>query len=519
VASVELTAKFPVESSDRAVGRHIRGSVVLVLGRVLAIILNFVVQVLTVRYLSKADYGTLAYALAISNMLAVALALGMNKSASRFLAVYLQDRDHARFWGAICVIFGSILLISLVALSGLYWFVKFGYLGRSFSAQAELVLLLCAWLSLANAVDSVFIAIFAVMAKPSAIFFRRYLLAPSTKLAAALAVIACSGGVIAFTVGQLIAGILGVVLCLILFKQLIQEDNELAQAFHRRFRYPTRELLTHSLSIMGGDVAFMMRVALVPVVLGVYYAAEDVANFLAVQPIAKLTEFVLVTFAIQFVPQAARLAESRQTQQLQRLYEHSLAWITVLSFPIFAACFIGSESIPTVLFGAEYANASAILQWLSLAFFAYASFGTTQRLLRATCSISVMLISDISTTIISVISVIYLTITYSAVGGAVAVFITFALQSAINIWLVRNYTSINPLRPICWTPFFTGVFICCFANWGANQLGGHPIVDVCATILAVGLMTLCYIDNLQISEVVPELRKIPLLRKFARIRT
>ncbi len=517
VNSVQKSLKIEGEC-DRAVGRHIRGSVALVAGRMLAILLNFLVQILTVRYLSKADYGVLAYALAISNMMAVVLALGMNKSASRFLTVYLQTRDYARFWGAICVIFASISLFSIFALSCLYWLVKRGYLGGLESPHAHLILMLCAWLGFASAIDSVFVTIFAAMANPSAIFFRRYLLAPLAKLAAAIIVILCGGGVVAFTIGQLVAGLLGVLLCIALFNQLVRKDCELVRAIRNPVRFPTRDLITHSVSIMGGDVAFLLRSAIVPLVIGVYYATEDVASYLAVQPIAKLIEFVLVTFAIQFTPQAVRLAQSKQTAQLQRLYEHSVVWVTVLSFPIFAACFLGSESIPTVIFGPEYADSSAILQWLSVGFFAYASFGTTQRLLRATCSIPVMLISDLITTVVAAISVLYLTIQYSAVGGAVAMFMTFAMQSVLNVWLVKTYTSINPLLPICWMPFFTGVSICTLLKWLTEQVNGHPLIDVCATLLAVGLMTLCYFGSLRISEVVPELRKIPWLRRFANFR-
>ena len=46
----------------------IRGSSLLTVGRVIAMVLNFIVQVITVRCLMKADYGAFAYGLSIASM-------------------------------------------------------------------------------------------------------------------------------------------------------------------------------------------------------------------------------------------------------------------------------------------------------------------------------------------------------------------------------------------------------------------------------------------------------------------
>ena len=48
---------------------HIRGSVMLLLGRLTSMSLAFVTQVVMVRYLSKSDYGAFAYALSVVALL------------------------------------------------------------------------------------------------------------------------------------------------------------------------------------------------------------------------------------------------------------------------------------------------------------------------------------------------------------------------------------------------------------------------------------------------------------------
>ena len=51
--------------------QQLRGSTLLVAGRGVGIAINFATQIITVQYLSKSDFGVLAYALSISVVLSV----------------------------------------------------------------------------------------------------------------------------------------------------------------------------------------------------------------------------------------------------------------------------------------------------------------------------------------------------------------------------------------------------------------------------------------------------------------
>src|SRR5919198_1404902 len=57
-----LSRPIPIPPRRDATDQHLRGSVLLLFGRVVALGLNFLIQILIVRYLSKSDYGAFAYA-------------------------------------------------------------------------------------------------------------------------------------------------------------------------------------------------------------------------------------------------------------------------------------------------------------------------------------------------------------------------------------------------------------------------------------------------------------------------
>ena len=81
--------------------QQVRGSSLLVLGRLAAMVLGMATQVLIVRYLTKSDYGAFAYALPLGMAARTFLSLGQGRLLSRFLATYEEERDYPRMFGSL----------------------------------------------------------------------------------------------------------------------------------------------------------------------------------------------------------------------------------------------------------------------------------------------------------------------------------------------------------------------------------------------------------------------------------
>jgi hypothetical protein len=91
----------PIDAVPRtkqaAVNRQIRGSSLLLIGRTLSMAVNFAVQVLIVRYLSKTDYGAFAYALSI-----VARSRGLYRSTTSAASTTSCSARSSWSWARSC---------------------------------------------------------------------------------------------------------------------------------------------------------------------------------------------------------------------------------------------------------------------------------------------------------------------------------------------------------------------------------------------------------------------------------
>ena len=177
----DATADIPASEAEITDGaalvtRHIRGSSLMLVGRVMAMSVGFLTQVIVVRHLLKSDYGAFAYALSAALLLQSVLALGADRADTRFLALYEHQRDHARLLGVIVFEAATILALGTAAVATV-WAFRTPLLGSSAGASAGTgVFVVLIALAPIQALDWMVINVFAAFASPWSVFFRRYLL-------------------------------------------------------------------------------------------------------------------------------------------------------------------------------------------------------------------------------------------------------------------------------------------------------------------------------------------------------
>ena len=356
------------ENRDDRTSRHLRSSTLLLSGRIVSLAINFATQVIIVRYLSKLEYGALTFALSIVALGAAASVFGLGKTARRFAPLYHEQRDYAKLCGAILMMSATIIVLGLLTVLAVV--VAAACFGAQFvsSPLALTLLMLLIVLAPVEAIDSLLLSLFAAFARPSAIFVRRYLLGPGLKLAAVLCVVATQGDVVMLAVGYAVAGLLGLAFCLV---QLIRtfEEQGLWQHFRGRLEFPGRDIFGYSLPQVSSEMAFQLRSSLVVLLLESLVGTASVADYRVVYPLARLNAVVIVTFGILFMPTATRMFVNGDRSAINTLYWRTSGWITVLSFPMFAACFALAEPLTVAFFGAEYADSAPILALLSVGYY------------------------------------------------------------------------------------------------------------------------------------------------------
>ena len=99
----------PAKARKETTGQ-IRGSSLLLVGRTMSMAVNFLVQILIVRYLTPKDYGAFAYALSIVVLGQTLITFGLDRGVSRFLSIYDEHADYDRLLGTIVMVAGTILV-------------------------------------------------------------------------------------------------------------------------------------------------------------------------------------------------------------------------------------------------------------------------------------------------------------------------------------------------------------------------------------------------------------------------
>lgn len=412
-----------------ATRKHLRGSSILLLGRIISLGLNFGVQVLTIRYLTKSDYGAFAYALTIVSIATSVSLFKLEQALSRYVPIFDEREDSPSVIGTMIVTFGAIVGLGLALVALVFAF--HNTLRESVDSLSVSLLLILIALAPLGALDNWFQSMFAIFASPKAIFFRRHILGPGLKLAAVLAVIVTQNDVYFLAYGYLIGGVLGTASYLALLVTALRKKGIFDQFNLRAVRLPIREIFTFSTPLLYSDVVFILRNNLVVVVLEQFHQTTGVADFRAMTPFAGLNVVVLESFTFLYIPQAARLFARDDKEGINDLYWKTAAWISILSFPVFVVTFSLARPL-VLLFDPKYAASSPVLAVLALGSYFNAALGFNAHTLRVYGRIRYTVIIDFLAACTAVLLMTLLIPPYGAMGAAISTAGTLIVHNLLN---------------------------------------------------------------------------------------
>lgn len=439
LGSAARDARSADSGQVKSTKKHVRGSSLLLLGRGLSVAINFVIQVLIVRMLTVAEYGSFAFALATVALLATVIELGLGKGLSRYLPIYQEQKNYRLLFGGILLVTGSILLFGAATVLGI--FALRGFIGAEFvsSPLSMAVLLILVALAPLQALESVIEKMLAVFAGARAVFFRRHLLGPLLKLATVCTVLLFSSNVQLLAFGFLGSGVVGLAISLAVLLQVLRSKG-LAEHFQwSQCRLPAREIYGFSLPLMSSDLVFISRAAVVVFLLEFFIGSTAVAAFRAVFPVARLNMIVFDSFKTLYVPVAARLFARDDHPSISDLYWRNATWLAVLTFPIFIATFSLAHPTTTLLFGDRYASSASILAILSLGCYIHVIFGFNTLTLRVYNRVRPIVMIDLAAAALAIFANVLMIPRYGALGGALATCGTLMLQNLLHqVVLIRS---------------------------------------------------------------------------------
>ena len=98
----------PATTMNQSTKKHLRGSTLLLTGRVIAMVANFIVQVLIVRYLSKSDYGAFAFVLSLVSLGSSLAVFGFEKTVTRYIPMYQERGEYHKVFGSLIMMVSAV---------------------------------------------------------------------------------------------------------------------------------------------------------------------------------------------------------------------------------------------------------------------------------------------------------------------------------------------------------------------------------------------------------------------------
>jgi O-antigen/teichoic acid export membrane protein len=500
------------ESSPDVARAPIRGSSLLVGGRVLALGIMCAVQVLMVRHLSRTDYGAWTYALSVMALLQALAALGVDRSVARFVSIYREQGDLHRLRGVV------VLLLLVLVASGLCLGLAFNAfpdaLARATPIEAEVLPLLGVAIFLVplEALELLVVALLACLGRARALVVRRSLVTPGLKLFVVAAMVALVADIWFLAYGYLAASVTGLLLYLPLVWRAFGELGLLRRpAGERSMILPVREVFSFTLPLLGADLAGALMASAGALVLGYYSTLDQVAVFTAAVPLAVLNQTVMRNFAVLYTPALSRLYARGDRAGIDALYWRTAAWVAVLTCPIFIVTFGASGALLHVLYGVRYSDAAAVLSLLALGEYVNVALGLnglTLRLLdRVRYSVAVNAVSAAT----AVLANLALVPSYGAFGAAVATAGTMIVHGLLK-QVGLGVTGVR-LFERRFAPVYLAI-----AGFAIALAASRWIVPAQSFVLlpvAIALSVLLVVASrrtLMVAETFPELRRVPLLR-------
>ena len=496
--------------------KAIRGSSLLTLGRVVSLGVNFLVQVLIARYLSTTEYGAWAYALSLVTLGETVTTLGIDRGASRFLALYDERRDYRRLTGTLVLVAGTIasLGVAVVLLvTGLHGWLTQHVVGDAATVSVLMVLIV---LSPLQAADNLLSGVLATFASARAIFVRRYLLGPGLRLVVVVLLVLGHRGVHFLAWGYVVSGAVGIVIyCWILWQVLGRRGLRP----HLRLReavVPVKEVLGFALPLLTTDLVYVSMTTTDALVLQHFFGTDAVGALRVIQPLANLNLVVYSGFTLLFTPGAARLLARGDRAGVADLYWRTATFVAVFSFPVFALTVTMAGPLTVALYQQRYAGSAVFLALLAGAQYFNAALGFNGLTLRVFGFLRYTVVVNVVAVLANLTLNLALTPRLGALGAALSTAGTLLLHNVLKQLGLRHGTGISVFD---WRyARVYAVVALVAAALGAVAFVLTPPLVAGVLLAAAGSLVVLMVnrDRLALLQTFPEMARIPVLRHLAR---
>ena len=418
-----------------------QGTIVVLLGLVIVLVLDFLSKLILAQHLSVAEFGVFGISTAIVNILIIISLLGLGEGAASLIAKARKEQDiqeAGRIAGTSLVISLSFSLISTIAL------LLLSNLLTQIVSDPNLNLAL--WiLAVTIPVLTIGRTITGIKRgfkdyKAGTLYSDVSLLTTRTLFYIAVIIIAATLELF------LIAFVLSAIVSTFLYA-----INTLR--FNRPFiisKLSSRYLVRFSLPLIAEPLLYAFITFSGSFFLGAFHDTQQAGLFTASHQFAVLVLFPLTGVTFLYLPIASELISSNNHKQQQILFSSATKWATILSTAVLIILLYFPHTILCIL-SIEYVVAANWLRIIAIGYILYVLFGPVSATATALASPRIVAIGWIFGSVATILSMFYLVPLFSGIGASFSLLIGFLVVNVIQ-WLTLHHShgqfgsSFKPVR-------------------------------------------------------------------------
>jgi O-antigen/teichoic acid export membrane protein len=511
---LSTTHASPAVARDHAdIAPQVRGSGLIFAGSLLAAVIELGSQVILVRELAKADFGALAFAIALVLFLQTFAVFGMPLTVSRYVPLKREAGDPGAVLGVLATAVTTVLILGTLCTVGIVVAMALLPSGSAGPEAARLASIL-AFLIPLEALVVTLTAVFAAYRRTRAIVIRGSLVAPVLKFAVTATLVVFGTSVEFVAAGYVCASLIGTALYGWMCVRMLQSEGLLRPAVRRAIRWPVRELLPFASVGLATTMVWACLEMSDAILLGALRGPADVAEMRAVTPFIRGYAIVLASFLVLFAPLASTYFARGDTLAMRQVYVRTAAWLTTLAFPLFLLTFVFSSALVEGLYGQRYASSSAVLMVLSVGYFAQAATGFNGQLLKIHGFLRYTLIVDGIAVALNVALNLLLIPAWGALGAGIGTAATLLVHNVLKQGALRRLTGVS----LADGGFLRLVLVACLLAVGAAviQAALQPGLGAAFAVTAVATLVLLRVTGgtLRIDDLFPQLAGRPVIRRL-----
>lgn len=430
-----------------------KGGAFVSLGRLSGRLFRFLLIVMVVRLITKADFGVISLAYVVMSIGATISLLGMGTGLPRFIArTRGRHGDNSEEVGKIigtCVVF--VLTMALLSSSILY--AASGHLSELFDNSRLLdVFQVFAFLLLPMIGVQLVSSIFQGLERSLPRFIFQDVLMHVMRIALVVPLFLLDDRFLlvvwAYVASAWITFIVAVIYSLRTMRGHVSLAIDAAVL---------KELINFSLPLFGITLVINSTAWIGTLLLGLWATSGEVASYTVALRLAEVLTLGIVALGFIFMPMATRAVARGENEKLIILYASTTKWVTVLSLPLLLFFVFDAIYIIPAIFSRSYIDAVPIIQILSAGYFVHIVLGLNGSTLLAYGESVKVFMGSLLYGVITAIFAIFLTKPLGGIGVAIAVSSGLVAYNIYLSYVLYKHYNVPPLSRGSAKPLFIAI--------------------------------------------------------------